>query len=489
SNTVRKQRKPPDKPQSKNDNKYDIKNDNEYDIKNDNEYDIKNDNEYDSENDNEYDSENDYDYEIKNEHDDNDDNNNYDINDDFTTFATNISSLHFTDDIVPPTALTTMNLHLNENICFKIIASINDFPVSVLLDSGSQITSISSSIVEKLNLKPQLHKPIKIKLGNNSSVSTSDKVVLTFLAASAIDCLPTADPDISEILRSVAQLFDPTPSIIKTDFPHRLRLTTDQPVHSRMRRYSPEETRTLREHVQELYKAGYARPSTSPYSANPLIVPKADGTPRVVINFRPLNKVTIRDEYPLPRIDIILNQLFGCRFYSKLDVLKAFYQIPLHADSVEASAFSTPDGHHEFLVMPQGMSNSPATFQRNIDRTLRQCIGSGYCAAFADDILVFSKTRKEHLVHLRSVLSKLKEKGFKLNPKKCIFAVPKVDILGYTVSENGQEIAEEIVSAVKKFTRPTNVPALRRFLGMVLRLDNRRRQFKPIRETDSDLLM
>ncbi|OMJ08738.1 Transposon Tf2-9 polyprotein [Smittium culicis] len=430
-----------------------------------------------------------------------------------------------------------MNLHLNESVCFKLTRYVNNVPVSILLDSGSQITSISSAAAAKLKLKQKEHKPIKIKLGNDSTTTTSNKVAsacLSFgrtkynttfrimpsqpldiilganfifaskvtyspmdmticftqknkidkfcmmpsgskatewaplvLAASAIDCLPNAAPDISEILRSVAQLFYPTPSIINADFPHRLRLTTDQPVHSRMRRYSPEETRILREHVQELYKAGYARPSTSTYSANPLIVPKADGTPRVVINFRPLNKITIRDEYPLPRIDIILNQLFGCKYYSKLDVLKAFYQIPLHSDSVEASAFSTPDGHHEFLVMPQGMSNSPATYQRNIDRTLRECIDSGYCAAFADDILVFSKTREEHLIHLRSVLSKLKEKGFKLNPKKCIFAVPKVDILGYTVSENGQEIAEEKICAVKKFPRPTNVPTLRRFLGMV----------------------
>ncbi|OMJ18835.1 Retrovirus-related Pol polyprotein from transposon [Smittium culicis] len=165
------------------------------------------------------------------------------------------------------------------------------------------------------------------------------------LAASAVDCLPKADPGISAILRDVASLFDPTPSIINTDFPHQLRLTTDQPAHARMRRYSPEEARVLREHVKELYEAGYARPSTSPYSANPLIVPKADGTPRVVINFRPLNKITIRDEYLLPRIDVILNQIFGCCFYSKLDVLKGFYQIPLHPDSIEASAFSTPDGH------------------------------------------------------------------------------------------------------------------------------------------------
>ncbi|OMJ12783.1 Retrovirus-related Pol polyprotein from transposon [Smittium culicis] len=334
------------------------------------------------------------------------------------------------------TPLTTMTLHLNESICFKLTATINDRTVSVLLDTGSQITSMTESTCSMLRLPTTRCEPLNLRLGDNSAGSTSDKLAIanicfgntkfktTFrlmttqpydiilganfivaskssydpstmtisfaqgdkldifkmmpsglkatewaplvLAASAVYCLPKADPDISAILMDVATLFDPTPRIINTDFPHQLRLTTDHPAHARMRRYSPEEARVLREHVKELYEAGYARPSKSPYSANPLIVPKADGTPRVVINFRPLNKITIRDEYPLPRIDVILNQLFGCCFYSKLDVLKVFYQIPLHPNSIEASAFSTQDGHFEFLVMPQGMSESPATFQRNI---------------------------------------------------------------------------------------------------------------------------
>ncbi|OMJ22103.1 Retrovirus-related Pol polyprotein from transposon [Smittium culicis] len=462
--------------------------------------------------------------------------NNNDNEPPMTIFSSRLPYYDLPDNKLPATSLTTMNLHMHENICFKLSATINDCNVSVLLDTGSQITSMTTKVANKLNLPITTCEPLKLRLGNNTtsetlglitnanlrfgttefatsfrlmnsqpydiilganfivaSKATYDPVSMTIklsndkshsifkmmpsglhatewaplvLAASAIDSLPKADSEISAILRDVATLFDPTPTVIKTDFPHRLRLTTDQPVHARMRRYSPEETRTLREHVQELYKAGYARPSTSPYSANPLIVPKADGTPRVVINFRPLNKVTIRDEYPLPRIDVILNQLFGCRFYSKLDVMKAFYQIPLHSDSIEASAFSTPDGHHEFLVMPQGMSNSPATFQRNIDRTLRECIDDGYCVAFADDILVFSKSREEHLVHIQKVLQKLSEKGFKLNSKKCIFSVPKVDILGFTVSEHGQEIADTKISAVKDFPRPTSVPTLRRFLGM-----------------------
>ncbi|OMJ14297.1 Transposon Ty3-I Gag-Pol polyprotein, partial [Smittium culicis] len=247
------------------------------------------------------------------------------------------------------------------------------FRVTVLLDSGSQITSISESAAIRLNLTFKNFKPLKLRMGNSSESATTNKITTaeicfgktkystTFrvmpaqpfdvilgsnfivaaeinynpvnmtinfaqndktdsfsmmpseskvtewaplvLAAGALDCLPSADPDIIKILRDVAELFNPIPSVVKTDFPHQLRLTTDQPCRARMRRYSPEETRILREHIKELYQAGYARPSFSPYSANPVIVPKADGSSRVVINFRPLNKITIRDEYPLPRID------------------------------------------------------------------------------------------------------------------------------------------------------------------------------------------
>ncbi|OMJ26997.1 Pol polyprotein [Smittium culicis] len=455
----------------------------------------------------------------------------------YSLFAPQLPLQPMPADSIKPASLNKLNQYMNEDICFKLTANINSQPVTVLLDSGAQITSISESAANRLNLTFKNFKPLKLRMGNSSESTTTNKITTaricfgntryttTFrvmpaqpfdvilgsnfivatevnydpvkmtinfvqnqkvdsfsmvpsnckitewapliLAAGALDCLPAADPDISAILRDVAELFNPTPSVIKIDFPHQLRLTTDQPCRARMRRYSPEETRILKEHIKELYQAGYARPSSSPYSSNPVIVPKTDGSSRVVINFRPLNKITIRDEYPLPRIDVILNQLFGCCFYTKLDILKAFYQIPLHPNSIEASEFSTPDGHHEFLIMPQGMSNSPATFQRNIDRTLRECIDAGYCAAFADDILVYSKSRNEHIQHLRSVLQKLNEKGFKANSKKCLFAVPKIEILGFTVSEKGQEISNSKIEAVKNFPRPNSVSTVRRFLGMV----------------------
>ncbi|PVU98381.1 hypothetical protein BB560_005679 [Smittium megazygosporum] len=249
-------------------------------------------------------------------------------------FASRLPYYDLQTEKLAATPLTTMTLHLNEDICFKLSASINDRPVSVLLDTGSQITSMTASLASKLNLATNNCEPLTLRLGDNSAGSTSDQIatanlcfgntmfpttfrlmtsqpydvilganfivaskaaynptrmtisfaqghnVDTFrmmpsgskatewaplvLAASAVESLPTADPEIADILRDVASLFDPTPTIIKTDFPHQLRLTTDQPVHARMRRYSPEETRVLREHVKELYQAGYARPSTSP---------------------------------------------------------------------------------------------------------------------------------------------------------------------------------------------------------------------------------
>ncbi|OMJ10796.1 Retrovirus-related Pol polyprotein from transposon [Smittium culicis] len=116
--------------------------------------------------------------------------------------------------------------------------------------------------------------------------------------------------------------------------------------------------------------------------------------------------------------------------------------------------------NHEFLVMPQGMSKSPATFQQTMDNTLRTAIEGGYCAAFADDISIFSKNKEDHLVNLKNVLEMLEEKGFKLNKDKCTFGVLKVQILGYTISENGQEISPDKIYAVKNYPRPTNETSL-----------------------------
>ncbi|OLY80418.1 Transposon Ty3-I Gag-Pol polyprotein [Smittium mucronatum] len=211
------------------------------------------------------------------------------------------------------------------------------------------------------------------------------------LVASAVDCIHKADPKILLILWDVPGMFYPNPKIIKTDFSHRLRLAT----------------------------------------ANPIKIPNANGTSRVLIDFRQLNKVTFCDDYPLMRIDIIFNQLFGCRIYSNIDVLKVFYQIPLHSDSVEASLFSTPYGHHEFLVMPQEIYNSSAMFQRNID-----------------------------------IQQQLDDKGFKLNQNKCIFAVPKVEILCFTVSKHVQEIINYKIAAFKEFSYLTSITMPRRFLEM-----------------------
>ncbi|OLY78414.1 Transposon Ty3-G Gag-Pol polyprotein [Smittium mucronatum] len=131
------------------------------------------------------------------------------------------------------------------------------------------------------------------------------------LATGFLEFLTATDPDITAIFRDLAEIFNPKPSVIKTDFPHQLLLTTDQSCRSSKRRYSPEETRLLCEHIKELYQAGYFRPSSSPYSDNPAIEPKTDGGARIVIKNRPLNKITISEEYPLPRIDVILNQFFG----------------------------------------------------------------------------------------------------------------------------------------------------------------------------------
>ncbi|PVU86724.1 hypothetical protein BB561_006581 [Smittium simulii] len=214
---------------------------------------------------------------------------------------------------ITPALLKTLNLHLNEQICFKLNTTINNTNVSVLIDSGSQITSITKDIADRLQLPLKTHYILRLRMGNNTSFAITEKITtaticfedITFKISfrimgsqsspGSIDCLPNTDPEITAILREFFSLFDSKPSIIDTDFSHQLRLTADQPIQARIKRYFSLEAKILNEHIKKLYQFGYAQPSTLPYSANPLIAPKAneisENKIKAVKNFPQLNSV------------------------------------------------------------------------------------------------------------------------------------------------------------------------------------------------------
>ena len=167
------------------------------------------------------------------------------------------------------------------------------------------------------------------------------------------------------------------------------------------------------------------------------MVRKKDGTHRFCVYYRSLNSITKADTFPLPRIDDLLDQLGGARYFSTLGMASGFWQIQMDTQSREKTAFTTPHGLYEFLVMPFGLTNAPAVFQRLVQRVLaglNPAQGKQFVVAYLDDILVFSDSLRDHLTHLRTVIDRLKSVNLKLNPAKCMFVRKEVEYLGHVIT-------------------------------------------------------
>ncbi|GFY32406.1 retrovirus-related Pol polyprotein from transposon 17.6 [Trichonephila clavipes] len=230
-------------------------------------------------------------------------------------------------------------------------------------------------------------------------------------------------------------------------------------------RVSPTERRIIHEEVQKMLDEGIVQPSESPWSSPIVLVRKKDGSWRFCVDYRKLNSVTKKDVYPLPRIDDTLDCLKGAMFFSSMDLRSGYWQIEIDEADREKTAFITPEGLYEFKVMPFGLCNAPATFERMMDNLLRH-FKLTMCLCYLDDIIVFSETFEDHLIRLRLVLKCLQEAGLKLNSKKCLFAAQEVKILGHLVSSNGVRSDPDKIKAVRNFPTPKNIHDIRSFLGL-----------------------
>jgi len=214
-----------------------------------------------------------------------------------------------------------------------------------------------------------------------------------------------------------------------------------------------------------MLKEDVIEPSAGPWASPVVLVKKKDDTWRFCVDFRRLNAVTKKDVYPLPRIDDALDALHDASWFTSLDLKSGYWQISVDEQDREKTAFITPDGLFQFKVMPFGLCNAPATFERLIDTLLRG-LKWHTCLCYLDDIVVFSKTFKEHVERLREVLSVLASAGLLLNFKKCHLGARQIKVLGHLVDTNGVQPDHEKVSAVKNFPSPKNIKDLQSFLGL-----------------------
>ena len=230
-------------------------------------------------------------------------------------------------------------------------------------------------------------------------------------------------------------------------------------------RMAPAELRELKTQLQELLDKGFIRPSTSPWGAPVLFVKKKDGTFRLCVDYRQLNKATIKNRYPLPRIDDLFDQLQGAKVFSKIDLRSGYHQLRIQAEDVPKTAFRTRYGHYEFLVMPFGLTNAPAAFMDLMNRVFHDYLDR-FVIVFIDDILIYSRSDEDHVQHLRVVLQILREKQLYAKFSKCEFWLRQIGFLGHIVSAEGIYVDPRKVEAIVKWEQPQTVTEIRSFLGL-----------------------
>ena len=247
--------------------------------------------------------------------------------------------------------------------------------------------------------------------------------------------------------------------------PHEINTSNQNPIRLPYRRVPPNYIPEMKQLLQEMLEKGIIRRSCSPYASPVVPVRKKDGTMRICIDYRQLNARTERDSFPLPRIEETLEALGGAKYFSSLDLANGYFQIAMDEKSISKTAFRVPWGLFEFLRMPQGLVNSPGTFQRVMELVLGE-LNMAEVIFYLDDILVFSSTLEEHVSRLKAVFGRLSEYGLKLKGKKCQFLQREVLVLGHVVTPEGIQVDQEKVEKIKNWPTPVSAEELRSFLGL-----------------------
>ena len=278
---------------------------------------------------------------------------------------------------------------------------------------------------------------------------------------------PNMDPALTTLLHTYKDVFVvpvglPPPRIQNHSIP---LMQGSQPVKVKPYRYPHSQKEQIEKMVQDMLNEGIISPSTSPFSSPIILVKKKDGTWRFCTDYRTLNAIIIKDSFPIPTVDELIDELYGARFFSKLDLRSGFHQILMNKEDRYKTAFRTHQGHYEWLVMPFGLTNSPATFQSLMNDVFRGLLRK-YVLVFFNDILVYNPTWNSHLQHLESVLQVLQYNQLFAKLSKCAFGLTEVEYLGHTVSGEGVAMDKDKVQAVIDWPVPQNLKQLRGFLGL-----------------------
>jgi hypothetical protein len=274
-------------------------------------------------------------------------------------------------------------------------------------------------------------------------------------------------PEIQSLLKEFQHLLEEPEGIPPSrDCDHKIPLKEGHSsVNVRPYRYAHCQKNEVERQVTEMLNTGLIRPSTSPFSSPILLVKKKDGSWRFCTDYRALNAVTIKDRFPIPTVDDMLDELHGAIFFTKLDLRAGYHQIRVHPEDIHKTAFRTHSGHYEYVVMPFGLCNAPSTFQAAMNEVFRPYLRK-FLLVFFDDILVYSKHWDEHIQHLRQVFDVLSVQKFYVKPSKCLFGAREVDYLGHIVSQDGVRVDNRKIDAMQSWPSPKMITELRGFLGL-----------------------
>ncbi len=273
--------------------------------------------------------------------------------------------------------------------------------------------------------------------------------------------------DLAELLRAYSDVFSTGPTDLgRTNLvQHDIQTRPGPPVKQQPRRMAFEKQHSADEQIQQNLNVGLASPSNSCWSSPIVMVQKKDQTYRLCVDYRTLNERTIKDAYPLPRIQDTLDTLSTAKWFSTLDLASGYWQVELTPQARQAAAFCSRKGLFAWNVMPFGLCNAPATFQRLMDRVLAGMQWE-ICLVYLDDIIVLGKDVKEMLQRLAKVFERLRQANLKLKPAKCCLFHRRVVYLGHIVSEHGIATDPEKVRKIREWPQPTGVIEVRQFVGL-----------------------